>query len=561
MVLRADRSTYFSDPELQFLLKILMFFRVATVTLFLGVTVVVQIKGSQAIFFAPLFVIYLLIVTVYLVTIFFASIFSQVEDLQRFSVVQVGTDLTISTLMIFLSGGYESPFPFLYLFPVLWASIALRGGGYWTASFSSILYGAVVDLQYYGLIIPPGAAGLSRTSGANPWDLVGRIVLHMTAYFAVAFLGHQMAMRYRVARVELSEATSDLEKLQSLSDVVFDSITSGIVVLDDRISIRSLNRGGMSILGSDTNISHRMSIEDLFGDIPVRDLCSKASGGGINRWEGPYIGGDGMNRVMGLSISPLLEPEKGYVIIFQDLTGLRDMEEKLRTAEKLTAMGRMAASIAHEIRNPLASMSGSIQLLKDTLEPQEEDRQLMEIVLRETQRLNDLVGDFLTYARPPSPRFEDADLGQVVLDTVSFMKTSYQDSQMVIDTHVPEGDIVLSMDTAHIRQIIINLVKNAAEAVDGTGHVAVVVSRVDQDGAQVTSLSVTDDGPGISEEILPEIFEPFVTTKTKGTGLGLAIVYQLVQIHKGTVDVTSRTGDGTTITVKLPAWRETDAQE
>jgi two-component system sensor histidine kinase PilS (NtrC family) len=555
MASKADSNGAVPIAELHFLLKVLMLMRVVTVTLFLGVTVVVQIKGTQTFFFAPLFFIYLLIVAVYLVTIFFAAIFSQVSNVPRFAIIQVGVDLVVATLVVFFSGGFDSPLAFMFLFPVLWASLALKGGGYWTASFSSILYGVVVDLQFYGVISPPYMDRFSSYSLANPWDMVGRVALHMTAFFAVAFLGHQMSSRYRRTREELTVTTSDLEKLKSLSDVVFESITSGVIVVDDRIRVRSLNRSGRMILDPEGKGLSRESVDEMFGDIPVADLCERASEGGVHRWEGSFNLDGGEDRIMGLSISPLVRPEEGYVIIFQDLTDLRAMEDKLKTAEKLSAMGRMAASIAHEIRNPLASMSGSIQILKGSLDLAREDEKLMSIVTRETERLNGLVSDFLSYARPPSPRFEDVDLKELLLDTVNFMGADPGSGNIKMDLDLPPHKVILSVDADQVRQVIINLVRNAMEASGPDGSIFVSLEKEGEQGSEVTTLQVADEGPGIPEEVMEEVFEPFVTTKPGGTGLGLAIVYQLVQIHQGTVMIDSEPGTGTTVKVKLPAWR------
>ncbi|MEE8319127.1 MAG: histidine kinase dimerization/phospho-acceptor domain-containing protein, partial [bacterium] len=397
--------------ELDFLLKVLMLFRVVTITVLLGVTVVAQVKGSQVLFFAPLYFIYLLVVAVYLTTILFSSIFNQITDIRQFSFIQVGFDLALYTVIVFLSGGYESPFPFLYLFSILWASLGFPGaGGYWTASFSSILYGAVVDLEYYGILLPPHKEVLALISSSNPWDILGRISLHITAFFAVAFLGNQITKRYRSTEEALTERTADLASLQHLSDIVFDSINSGIVVLEPDGRVVTVNSSGTQILGIDDADEMNAFAGNVFNDVPIENLCKSAASGMLNRWEGIFTDRSGRQRIFGLSISKLKDPEEGYVVTFQDLTEFRDMEEKLKSAEKLSAVGRMAASIAHEVRNPLASMSGSIQILKDSLDLNPEDHDLMEIVLRETGRLNTLVEEFLFYARPPSPRFENEDL-------------------------------------------------------------------------------------------------------------------------------------------------------
>jgi two-component system sensor histidine kinase PilS (NtrC family) len=544
-----------ASQELRLFLKILMVFRVATVTVLLGVTVLIQLKGSQALFFAPHFTIYLIIVAVYLLTIFFAAIFNQVQNLPNFAIYQVGTDLLLYTLIVFFTGGHSSPFPFLYLFSILWAALALRGGGYWTASFSAILYGGIVDLQYYQILMPPYGRELSDILLVNPWDIMGRIFLHIIAFYAVAFLGNQIGHRYRAAREELTERTVDLEKLRSLSDVVFESMTSGIVVLDEKGGIRSMNSASARMLGLEGPSLEGTTTSDVFQGIPMEELLQKAPQRGLNRWEGSFTDEGGQERTLGLSISPLKEPELGYVIIFTDLTELREMEDKLRVTEKLSAIGRMAASIAHEVRNPLASMSGSIQLLKKDLDLESEDLKLMDIVLKETERLNVLVGDFLAYARPPAPHFEDVDLREIIQDAVRLLRNTSLGPEINLSTELPEERAILSVDMSQMHQVIMNLVKNSADAIERKGNITISLSRSDNSPGGGTVLTVSDDGPGIPEEILPRIFEPFITSKVSGTGLGLAIVYQLVQIHKGTVDVHTEEGLGTTISIHLAPWR------
>jgi len=541
--------------ELRLLLKILMIFRVATVTVLLGAAVLIQLKGSQVLFFAPLFTIYLLVISVYLLTILFAALFNQVEDLSRFAGYQVGADLLLYTLIVFFTGGHSSPFPFLYLFSILWAALALGGGGYWTASVSSILYGLVVDLQYYNVLMPPRAGELSEILLANPWDIMGRVFLHITAFFAVAFLGHQISQRYRSTSEELTERTEDLEKLKTLSDVVFESITSGIAVLDDSGEVRSLNTAGARMLALEKPPDLGRHASDVFAGIPIGTLLKKAPEGGLNRWEGNYPDKQGKDRSLGLSISPLKKPEKGYVVIFQDLTDLRDMETRLRTSEKLSAIGRMAASIAHEVRNPLASMSGSIQVLKNGLDLEDEDHHLMNIVLKETERLNDLVSNFLDYARPPAPTFEDVDLRDVIRETIELLEPAMEEKDIDLKTELPDEKVILSIDVSQVRQVVMNLIRNSVEALGARGKITVSLKRERTPKGDATLLSVSDDGDGIPDEILPEIFEPFKTTKESGTGLGLAIVYQLVQIHKGTIDAYSEAGKGTTMTIRLAPWR------
>ncbi len=179
----------------------------------------------------------------------------------------------------------------------------------------------------------------------------------------------------------------------------------------------------------------------------------------------------------------------------------------------------------------------------------------MNIVLRETERLNLLVSDFLAYGRPPAPQFEDTDLREIINDAVRLLRNTSLGPEVQLSTELPGERAILSVDRSQLHQILVNLVKNAAEALDGKGNITISLGRSQSDSNGETVLVVSDNGPGIPQEVLPRIFEPFITSKVKGTGLGLAIVYQLVQIHKGTVDIQTHEGQGTTVSIRLAPWR------
>ncbi len=545
--------------ELRFLLKVLMAFRVIAFSLFLGVTAVAQVKGTRLLIFAPLEVVYSLIIAVYAATIILASLFNRVRDEAGFARVQLVLDLTLAAVIVFISGAYLSPFAFLFLFPILWAALAMPGReAYWVASASAILYGGIADLAFFRVLLPPLREEFLSLGGISSWDALGQVALNLGAFFAVAFLGLQMARRWRRTELTLSQRTIDLMHLRRLHGLVFDSIGSGILVLDRGGRIVSLNPPAAAALGIDRVSPLGRHAASVFGAVPIGDLCMQASRGTVNRWEGALINAAGCERILGLSISRLRDPaegESGYVVIFQDLTGLRGMEEQLARAEKLSALGRMAASIAHEIRNPLASMSGSIQLLGQNPTLPAEDRRLMEIVLRETERLNGLVGDFLAYARPPSPQLSEEDLTAVAGEAVSLFESTLPGG-VTISTRFPAAPVPVQVDASQFRQVLLNLMRNAVEAIEAPGEVIVsITEEAEKGGRRGVAVAVADTGRGIPPDILPEIFEPFRTTKPHGTGLGLAVVFQLVVAHGGTVDVSPRPGGGTIFTVFLPGGR------
>ncbi|MGE0551474.1 MAG: nitrogen regulation protein NR(II), partial [Kofleriaceae bacterium] len=241
----------------------------------------------------------------------------------------------------------------------------------------------------------------------------------------------------------------------------------------------------------------------------------------------------------------------GRIVNFQDLTELRRLEAQNRRSERLATVGQLAAGVAHEIRNPLASISGSIELLKQVPVASEDDRTLMAIVQREVQRLNVLIGDLLDYANPRTFQKVEFDLATMVEETVQVARADPGVAGVEITCEV-ERPLRVHADPAKLRQVLWNLIRNAAEAAAGAGNHVRVDARADGDR---TSIAVADDGPGISPHQLTHIFDPFFTTKSKGTGLGLATCHSLIAEHGGRIDVESELGKGTKMVVRIPRER------
>jgi len=255
--------------------------------------------------------------------------------------------------------------------------------------------------------------------------------------------------------------------------------------------------------------------------------------------------------VIGVTVSPLRDVRDqivGRVINFQDLTELKRLEAHARRTERMATVGQLAAGVAHEIRNPMASIAGSIELLEQSPQTSEDDRQLMTIVQREVQRLNVLIGDLLDYANPRAKQTVDFDLGTLVNETVQVARgdKNFADVELTASIDQP---LAIHADPAKLRQVVWNLIRNAADAASSGGKHVRVEARKTTQGAVV---SVEDDGPGIPESLVGRIFDPFVTTKQKGTGLGLSIVRRAVEAHRGTITVDSTLGVETVFTIRLP---------
>src|SRR5216110_3332457 len=261
----------------------------------------------------------------------------------------------------------------------------------------------------------------------------------------------------------------------------------------------------------------------------------------------PLVSPNGLALRLGFTIAPLFAESgetSGMVITFQDLTDVRALEETSRRQERMAAVGRMAASIAHEIRNPLAAMRGSIQMLHAEMDGDTEQAQLMEIILRESDRLNKIVADYLNYARPRPAELKNVDLRGLISDTFKLLRNS---DEMVdghkLEEELPDRPAIVSGDPEQLKQVCWNIARNALKAMPDGGDLRVSLHEAEHNRLRIT---FSDDGCGMSPEQVEHLFEPFTST-TGGTGLGLSIVYQIIRDHGGTITVRSRVGQGTTI--------------
>jgi two-component system sensor histidine kinase PilS (NtrC family) len=373
----------------------------------------------------------------------------------------------------------------------------------------------------------------------------------MVACFLVALLSSSLAQQTLRTEKKLKAKQKDLEQLEAVSASIIHSIDSGLLTLNSEGIMSTFNRAAEEISGFSREEVIGRPLAIIFPDVVEHVTSSDASlKKGPYRYEMEFKKKDGSIGYLGFSMSLLKEPDGksiGNLLIFQDLTALKNMEDHVKRVEKLAAVGEMAAGIAHEMKNPLASMSGSIQLLKKGVDITPVANKLMDIVLRETDRLNALANDFLLFARPTSDNIAPVELSSAVEDTLELFRKNgiWQNRITVVQDLAPE--VWTEMDSKHTHQIMWNLLLNAAEAIEGTGTIQ-VSSKASEDMVQVT---VKDDGCGMSNDTMTKIFDPFFTTKTHGTGLGLSVVYRLLESYNGRMDVQSQHGQGSTFTVYL----------
>ncbi len=533
-------------------LKWLTFLRFLFATVLLVSTVIVQYKDRESLISPPLLVLYGLIAGIYVLTLAYAVSFKLLQPTVTFAYVQVVLDTLLVTLLIYITGGIASVFSFLYIVVIVYASMLLyKKGSLATATLCNLQYGVMIDLEYYGILKPFYTQASLSIQAYEASYVLYKIIMTVVACFLVAFLTSYLAQQALRTENELKARQKDLEQLEAFNASIVHSMDSGLLTTDSKGVITSFNRAAEDITGFDQNDAVGKPLESMFPDA-IHDVVVSSQ----SRERKPYRHDVEFKRkdesaaYLGFSVSTLKEPEGqiiGKLLIFQDLTVLRIMEAEIKRVEKLAATGEMAAGIAHEIRNPLASMTGSIQMLKDEINRGPVPQKLMQIVLREADRLNDLINDFLLFARPGPGSTEPVELSSSIEDTLElFEQDAALRNKMRLVRHLTR-EAWTEMDPKHVRQILWNLFLNAAEAIDGGGTVDVSL-KVANDMVQV---DVEDDGCGISEENLKKIFDPFFTTKANGTGLGLSIVHRLMEAYGGRLQVQSQQGQGTRFTLHL----------
>ena len=459
------------------------------------------------------------------------------RSLATWARMQPAWDVVYATGLVFLSGGAFSPFITLYPLVIVGAALLLqRRGALVAATASGLAYGLLVDLQYYGWIRPLSPFPLPDVDAGS---LLFQLALGLLGFYAVAFLAGHLAEELRRTGERLEVAEAEVLDLEHLKDLILESLGSGLAAVDFRGQVLFHNRSAQHLLAR-----AGVPLE------PEADLSRVFDLGGGDRNEVALAGG----MVLGYSVSPLTDRTGrriGSLLIFQDLTRVKRMEEALRRADRLAAVGRLAAGLAHEIRNPLGSLAGSVEVLRQTLSPQGDDAALFDIVLRETQRLNRLVTNFLHYARPSRSSLQELRLRDLVAEVGFFFAQGEGSMGFRLENRVPEG-WMLRADRSQMEQLLLNLFRNSVEAAPE----GVVVTVDAGEAPEGPWLRVSDDGPGMSPETAARAFEPFQSGKPGGTGLGLATVHRIAENHGAAVELDTEPGRGVRLTFRFPPVEE-----
>ena len=514
-------------------LKALIVFRVIFVTLFFGSSFLVW--GLQR--FPSIRSLTYLIIALYVVTIVYSLLLERIRNLFLFGYVQLVLDVFFELFLIYSTGGIDSWFSFTLVLTILAASIILnKRAGFIVATLSSILYGSLVNLQLYDYL-PATSEGLMEAK-----DYLYKIFLHVIFFYLTAYLSGYLSSRLEKTAQKLEEKNLDFQDLEFFNREVVENLPSGLFTTDISGNVIIFNRSAEIITGVQRDLIVGRKIYEV---LPIFTFPFSEG-----RKE-EVITVNGVQKIIGLGVSPLRgvsENIKGFVAIFQDLTKLKKLEAGIKQKEKWAAIGELSSSIAHEIRNPLASLKGSIELLKEDTVAENYKERLMEIALQEMDRLNRIITDFLTYSRPTPPELQKVDIHKLLDETLDLLENVHQGDNVVSLRKTYTGPTEVTVDPQKMRQVFWNLGINAIEAMPGGGTLTVSV----EDSGNTVKIVFKDSGSGINEKDIEKIFYPFFTTKERGTGLGLAIAYRIVEEHEGRLTVNSSPGLGTTFEVILP---------
>src|SRR5579871_2179049 len=477
----------------------------------------------------------------YSLSLFYVLLLSFWQEHRIQASLQVITDLLLVTLVVHETGGWDSSLNFLYPLVIIVASVLLsRIWARLIAAFAFILYGTVLELNYYEVI--PSYC----TTHPGLKSLQAIIFVNLFAFLAIAYLAGSLTAKLRQVGVQLQDTSGALENLQALHENIVRSVSSGLMTtgLDGRITLvnaaaeKLLERSSGELIGTPV---HQLFL-DALPSVEAQNPHAEV------RFDPPTK----FRKTFRVRVAALTVPDReelGYVYAFDDLTEIRRLEREVRMQDRLAAVGRLAAAIAHEIRNPLTSIAGSVSMLSGLPEMNEDHRRLLDIVTRESKRLNSIITDFLAYSRTKQYHFDRVDLIQLVEDTLTLMdhRMTAEKTGIKIERRFSSREAIVMADGDKLKQVFWNLCENAVRAMKDGGTLTAAVQPFDDDW----QISFADTGTGMTPQQVEKIFEPFQSNFEGGTGLGLAIVYQIVQAHEGKVWARSKQGQGTTMVLRL----------
>jgi len=561
------------DTELFKRIKSLVIARLLVgTTLLLGTAIPLEVSG----FYSVSRFLFPLVTAILLLTIIYSGMLNVIANLKILAYVQLVGDILLETVVIMATGGIESPFSILYVITIIVASYVIpRRGSFITAIFIGFAFGGLVFCQYHGWTewwpVPTTWVLLPA-----PTFAAYIIFINYVGYFLTAILANNLSERLRRMNQMLINKNVQYSYLWTLNRRIVNEIPSGVVTTTKDGGFLSVNPAAKRLLNLSSKEEFQLRLEDAFPDYLVQSILRLAGHEQLIRREIQFqIEHD--DEILWLLIEVISLERKSrdparLMLIMKDVTDQKKFEEVKRKSQRWSTVAEVSAGMAHEIRNPLASISGSIEVLRDQLDLTDSQRRLMNIVLRESDRLNKLISDFLDLARPRTPEFHPVCISSLLFEIMDLLKSNegYKTS-IDFQCDVKPENLEVDIDRDQVSQMIWNLAKNAIEAMPDGGLLLIkgFVCNEPESTQKILEnqlsqpffrLIVTDTGIGMDQDIISRIFDPFTTFKRRGVGIGLAIVYRIVENHKGNISVESKPRKGTSFQVDLPLRQMIDTE-
>jgi two-component system sensor histidine kinase PilS (NtrC family) len=531
------------DQELGSKLTSVAFVRVVAVSLSLAGVIAYAPSGAGVASWQ-----YVLIAVTYALSATTAFLLRYRRYLMPLAYSQIVIDTVVVSILVIMTGVIESPFTFVYVFTVLAASVTLYRRGALIATICYFLmFGTLALLQVEELLrgVPPVVFGRAMFS----------FTMHSAGIAMIGVLSSTLAEKLKTTGRELAEKRIDYERLEELHAAILRSLPAGLMTIDGEGGIRYANEAALGILRRESGEVIGARLDEIAPAIAERwtpTLLNVDKATPRERFEASHQRSDGRTIRIGFSFAPLGGDEVGTwgsIAVFQDVTHIVRLKDAYERAERLATVGKMAAGLAHEVRNPLASVCASIDVLKESLNPPEPMQRLMNNVVREADRLNTLITDFLEFARPREPNLQQTDVSALIASVFDVLRNDALLAGVKLELEV-QPSLFARVDPGQLRQVVWNLGRNGAEAIQSSQKRRLAVSA--RSRGEIVELVFRDSGPGIPADKMKRIFDPFFTTKERGTGLGLAITHSIVAAHGGSILVESNHDEGTEVIVSLP---------
>lgn len=538
--------------EIERHIKWLMVFRVVVITTLLLSSFVIELLFSPT---KSLQALYFLSVVTYLLAIAYGLLYPRLRNKDIFVYIQSIGDALVISGFVYITGGLDSPMSFLYILPIISASIMLHRKGTFAITASCFLLYLTLILLLICHVIPFYPTSYVQEMEITQQKIYFSLLVNLIGLLVVAYLSSYLSEKVRVAGRELQEKQDDFEELKAIHEKIIESINSGIITTDLSGKIVLINRSGMDLTGLSQDEVKGKNIKDLFDfdDSFLWKIRSILDEEKRYRFENIFQREEQHEKLLGFTASNLRNGggrTLGLIFIFQDLTIIRAMEKQMRLKERMAALGEMAAGMAHELRNPLASISGSVQVLKSEMDGGGDARELMDIILRESERLDKTIKDFLMFAKPSQFSLERCDIVTLMRNSIRLLKNSKEFlKEHKIRTEFSHEEIICYVDINRMKQVFWNLATNALKAMTNGGTLTV---EVDNRSKKSLEIIFSDEGIGMSEKETESYFQPFQGAFKEGTGLGAAIVYKIIQEHGGWIDIKSHLSEGASIKITIP---------